>query len=517
MTSKCPHCGETIDSNDRFCGGCGKSVEVEKPAEIPKPSRPFPTRPKKVAANSHDDSGATEDSSNKALKPALFLLVLLLVTGVVAGVLFFQGNQSTDADANNPASTSAVGNAVTNPQPGGVTPNGAVGKRKQGGICETTGQDNQFGPFRLCASSVLPPQGRNRYGVGRALDFNEKTAWVEGVKGNGEGEWLELDLGSESHFQTLNLVNGYAKSNRAFSSNGRVRALRVETADGLDLRLQLKDSMRQQSFRLPRKVVSPWLRLTILSVYPGSRWQDTAISEVWVDLEEFNYQDAPPPPATNLLDENSALDKVMAIEQVRRWADQVGKAGGGVLWQTDRRPQADCSGNSCLWCFRLQEQKATYNTTFGIYCIDARNLSLARIDPVTDRLEPVAASQPISADDLLRSIPGSMQGWLRWRDRDNTITMNIDWRSRGKKQGLAEFVGEVNYRSGPNGRVTKAELRMRIDPQTRNVTLDEREIAKQADFDTGGRFHGTLQVDRRSVVGEWRKAGYTRVADFSIY
>ncbi|MBF0290260.1 MAG: hypothetical protein HQM14_20790 [SAR324 cluster bacterium] len=161
---------------------------------------------------------------------------------------------------------------------------------KEAAMCVTVAENTQHGPFRICASSYLAPQGKNLYGPDMAMDYNEKTAWVEGVQGSGEGQWLALGFDGERHFQSLFIVNGYIKSKKAFRDNGRVQILRVQAADGLDIRIELKDHMKEQEIRFPRKVVSPWLRLGIVSTYPGGRWSDAAITDFWIDLDEYNYQ-----------------------------------------------------------------------------------------------------------------------------------------------------------------------------------------------------------------------------------
>ncbi|MCP3669068.1 MAG: hypothetical protein GY814_01250 [Gammaproteobacteria bacterium] len=266
--------------------------------------------------------------------------------------------------------------------------------------CETTGRDSQFGPFRLCASSVLTSQNGNHYGPGSALDFDERSAWVEGVEGSGAGQWLELNLGGGSSFQTLFLVNGYAKNRTTFNANGRLRMVRIQAADGLDTRITLKDSMEQQEIRLPRRVTSPWIRLTIISVYPGSRWQDTAISELAVDLEEFNYQteagsgDTVQKRSGDYLSEEQALDRVMAVEEIRAWADKVARADSGIKWRTEQAATAHCQEGNCLWCFRLQEDLGSHSATFGIYCIDGHTHDISKIDPITEKSVPVQATIP---------------------------------------------------------------------------------------------------------------------------
>lgn len=274
-------------------------------------------------------------------------------------------------------------------RPFGVILAGALASSSVVGLaapCEVAGRDNQFGPFELCASSVLPPQGANTYGPAQALDFDASTAWVEGAPGNGEGEWLQVGFGSPTTFQSIFIVNGYAKDRQAFRANGRVREAHIETADGIDLRVTLKDEMATQEVRLPRKSTSPWLRLGIASVYPGARWQDTAISELWVGFEEFNYQ--PKTPA-GYLTEGEALDRVMAIPEVRDWSALVHRAGHGVVSRTETEAPAPCSTPDCRWCFRLLEDLPTHTATFGVYCIDGHTREQWRIDPASDEAVPL--------------------------------------------------------------------------------------------------------------------------------
>ncbi|MCP3669069.1 MAG: hypothetical protein GY814_01255 [Gammaproteobacteria bacterium] len=82
---------------------------------------------------------------------------------------------------------------------------------------------------------------------------------------------------------------------------------------------------------------------------------------------------------------------------------------------------------------------------------------------------------------------------------------------------MAVFSGQVQYKRNSSGKVTEAAIRMQVDPVSRDVILVEQETKTQLDFDVSGCFEGILQVDRKSVVGVWRKSGYARVADFSIF
>jgi hypothetical protein len=128
------------------------------------------------------------------------------------------------------------------------------------------------------ASSVLSPQGSKDYGIENLNDDDPMTAWVEGVKGYGIGEWFELKA------MSLNVIyNGYQSSPKNWLNNSRVKTFKV-FIDGEPLcLLELKDEMGQQQFELPHDVV--WdqehvFRFEIKEVYKGIKWDDVCISHI---------------------------------------------------------------------------------------------------------------------------------------------------------------------------------------------------------------------------------------------
>lgn len=156
-------------------------------------------------------------------------------------------------------------------------------------MCQQAGPMTQFGKIEICASSVLKSQGRNSYTPANASDGDSTTAWVEGAPHSGEGEWIEYIYDGPATIQTLSIVNGYAKSAKAFKDNARVRTFEIHVDDTTVFRGRLADTRDLQQIRLDRPVNGTIWRLLVLDVYPGRRWQDLAVSEFWADLEEHNY------------------------------------------------------------------------------------------------------------------------------------------------------------------------------------------------------------------------------------
>lgn len=135
------------------------------------------------------------------------------------------------------------------------------------------------GSLDVCASSILDPQYGNRYGPNNLFDGNLATAWVEGVSGNGSGERIVLAFDRPRQLAGFEIVNGYTKNRDIFGKNARVRTARVTLSSGDSQIISLPDTMRASSFSFAQPVEATWLELQIESVFPGSRYTDTAVSE----------------------------------------------------------------------------------------------------------------------------------------------------------------------------------------------------------------------------------------------
>jgi hypothetical protein len=136
-----------------------------------------------------------------------------------------------------------------------------------------------------------------KYSSNNIHDLNYKTAWVEGVAGQGIGEKITYDFPPENpRITKIIIVNGYVKSPKAWTENSRVKKLKMYVDGKPFTLLELADSKQEQSFSfdplgvadrkdydklrtLPRWTIT----FEILEVYPGSKYQDTAITEIYFD------------------------------------------------------------------------------------------------------------------------------------------------------------------------------------------------------------------------------------------
>jgi hypothetical protein len=130
------------------------------------------------------------------------------------------------------------------------------------------------------ASSILPPSRVAQYGPEMAIDGAGGTAWVENASGYGVGEWIELHFGAPRRVTALEFRNGYNKGAR-FQENGRLRSLTATFSTGETRTFSLADHPSAQRVTFAG-ISAQSVRLTINSVYEGSRWEDTALGDVRV-------------------------------------------------------------------------------------------------------------------------------------------------------------------------------------------------------------------------------------------
>jgi hypothetical protein len=136
------------------------------------------------------------------------------------------------------------------------------------------------GGIAYCADSLLAPSNAGDYGPWNLFDGRPSTAWVEGEAGNGEGQILTLTYASERLLTALSITNGYNKSERLYGRNSRPKAIRLIFSDGTQRTVSLEDRMGPQELVIDPPVRAKAVTVEIRSVYRGSKYTDTAISEL---------------------------------------------------------------------------------------------------------------------------------------------------------------------------------------------------------------------------------------------
>ena len=177
----------------------------------------------------------------------------------------------------------------------------------------------------VVSTSFLKEKGKpdDSYAPWRANDNDKKTAWVEGVKGDGIGEKIYIKIQSTDveRFKpwtvNFNIINGCAASEALFKSNTRVKKAKLTIYEArhtlgtdIDIRtsdlvinthkiIDLPDTSIAQNIQMKIPAIKSvkkiddnnrydfylfMAELEILEVYKGTKYSDTCISE-------FNVKD----------------------------------------------------------------------------------------------------------------------------------------------------------------------------------------------------------------------------------
>ena len=144
-------------------------------------------------------------------------------------------------------------------------------------------------------------------------DDDPRTAWVEGVKGQGEGEWLRLKFTPMEGATRVRLLirNGYQKTDRLYALNSRLKEVALKLLPGgQTLKATLKDEKGFQELVLTQPAGAfEGVELRVGSVYPGSKWDDLTVSDLQVYVTATTRE--------NPAYEKARLDKILKWKKER--------------------------------------------------------------------------------------------------------------------------------------------------------------------------------------------------------
>lgn len=129
----------------------------------------------------------------------------------------------------------------------------------------------------IAASSTLPKSKVSAYNPSQIIDGDTATCWCEGVKGNGIGQSFTIRFTKTMEIGTLKILPGYGKSVSTYLENNSVRKAKITFSDGTSF---IADFTKDSSFELPKNKLTSSLTFTILDVVPGSKHNDTCVSEL---------------------------------------------------------------------------------------------------------------------------------------------------------------------------------------------------------------------------------------------
>jgi hypothetical protein len=144
--------------------------------------------------------------------------------------------------------------------------------------------------YTATATSQLAPVKKGdeeiTYAASNVGDNDPNSAWVEGVKGDGVGESITLTLRTPRKVSFIAVQNGYCKfdDESAYSKNGRPAEFSISINDGKPFTAAMPDerlTRHEHLIPVPDDVAEvKTIKLTIQKVYPGTKYQDTCISDI---------------------------------------------------------------------------------------------------------------------------------------------------------------------------------------------------------------------------------------------
>ena len=129
------------------------------------------------------------------------------------------------------------------------------------------------------ATSTLKNSSSNNYGAYNVIDKDLLSSWQEGEDGAGEGAQLRIKLRKKGLVNYIVIYNGSHESEEKYYSNNRIKGLRVQIGDE-EANVLLEDKLEPQVLEISGAWKTKEVILEILSVYEGTEYNDTAVSEI---------------------------------------------------------------------------------------------------------------------------------------------------------------------------------------------------------------------------------------------
>ncbi len=148
---------------------------------------------------------------------------------------------------------------------------------------ETTALEDATYFTKATASSVLPNELQYNYKASNVLK-DDGTCWCENSSGYGVGEWIKLELPYTQRVNGLELINGYAGTEKQYNYNSKISEVLIEFSNGQSLTVDLNvfDVSQRKSIQFinfSQSVETSYVKITIKDVVKGD-CEDTCLTYV---------------------------------------------------------------------------------------------------------------------------------------------------------------------------------------------------------------------------------------------
>lgn len=150
-----------------------------------------------------------------------------------------------------------------------------------------TDDENLEADYQIESSNFIQDDSKIDYRPDKAYDGDIKTAWCVG--NSGIGDWIkfyfrpgppeisEVLMGKRNLYR-LGIINGLSASKKLYYENNRIKKMSAEFDNGQKRIINFKDGILDYQDYI-FNIRSKWVKLTILEVYKGSKYNDTCICQ----------------------------------------------------------------------------------------------------------------------------------------------------------------------------------------------------------------------------------------------
>lgn len=250
MKLKCSNCGNELRGDAKFCGKCGSVVTTGQSS---------PVAPPNYRVNQE------EIKRRKQRNMILILFTCFVIFLLMDVIVLFGFMKRKDKKE---ATTETIVSAEQNTE-----------KEESSETTEIIRDAPVF--MRANCSSIRSTDSEaGQYSVGAVIDGDIQTKWAPQNTNRGLGEWIEIIADEPQYVTGMQIANGYPRDQLTWQRNNRVKECTISFGDGTYLNVTLLDQKDLQTVDFGREVETNSIRITINSIYYGTKWKDVAIAEI---------------------------------------------------------------------------------------------------------------------------------------------------------------------------------------------------------------------------------------------
>lgn len=299
---KCPNCGNELADGARFCTRCGmqlKNAAASKSVKMQSDNNGETSK-----AESSENINSFEIHKNKFVWKQQYtyaVFVVAVIIAVVAGMMVraSKSNTKNDYHTENVVESAAVEskeneNVAASESDTESEVETSIDETKESTIEKTEEADPEPEAVvetdtftEVTMNNVISVQATSSlsehdmtHDANRIMDGDLTKAWVEGADGDGIGENITFILDGTYKISGISISAGYQKTSELYAKNSRPKDITIEFSDGGQCQYCLDDTYSNQIILFDEPVNSETIKIIIDSVYPGTTYTDTCISEI---------------------------------------------------------------------------------------------------------------------------------------------------------------------------------------------------------------------------------------------